>query len=183
MVKKGISIVTVFLLFFCGSAFAKPYERRLIYMKNIAAIDLAMASKRVAERMKGRVYFAELDRIPHRSFEYEIYANIDGKAVEIAIDPRTGQIKNATDIGFWERWTDNEEIKAVEKAGITMDQAIESAQELCEGKAMKAEIDVLNNQVIYLIEVENEFGRCEAMIDSQNGESFKIRQKHIKHFR
>jgi|APSaa5957512622_1039677.scaffolds.fasta_scaffold37275_2 uncharacterized membrane protein YkoI len=184
MLKK-----TLLLLFLIGitvgltTVFAKKEhrEQKLYDLLTQATVDLEQAVKRVEVQMKSKVYKAQLERGGKRKHVFEVYALIDQEVTVIIIDPRSGQIINATEEGIWEKLTERSLKKAAQVSKIPMSQAISIAQKACKGKASRARLELSDGLVHYVIDVHGWDDRCEVLVDSENGEFFKSPGKERKH--
>lgn len=73
-----------------------------IFDLTIEEIDLRQAVKRIETQMKSIVYKARLEKVGKRNHVFALQTIIDKEVIVVIIDPRSGQIINATEEGFWE---------------------------------------------------------------------------------
>jgi len=181
MLKKKILLMLLIVLVIAPTGVLAKKDHRLFDQLERATIDLGQAVKRVEHQMKGRVYKARLEKAGRRNLVFMVHSLIKKEVIVVTVDPRSGQIINATQEGFWEKWTERSLKKAAKSTKIPLSQAILIAQKACEGKASRARLELSDELVHYAIDVQSRYERCTVLVDSENGEFFILRDRDREH--
>ena len=184
MLKKTILLLLLIALVIAPTTLLAKKghrDRHLFDQLDRATIDLGQAVKRVENQMKGKVYKARLEKAGRRNLVFMVHSLIKDEVIVVTVDPRSGQIINATQEGFWEKWTERSLRKAARSTNIPLSQAISIAEKACGGKASRARLELSDDLVHYAIDVEAWYERCKVLVDSENGEFFILRDRDRKH--
>ncbi len=158
-----------------------PRYLRIFDLLSQVTNDMELVTKRVETQMKGKVFHARLVRGDKDSHVFEVSALVEDKGVLVIVDPKSGQIINASDEGFWESWSNRNAKKAALRANIPMSQAVSTAQKACDGKAARAMLIEEREMILYEIETLTQTGRCVVLVDSETGEHYKLPTKGEEH--
>jgi len=183
MLKKKILLLLLIVLVVAPTGLLAKKEHRdhrLFDQLDRATIDLGQAVKRVENQMKGKVYKARLEKAGRRNLVFMVHSLIKNEVIVVIVDPRSGQIINATQEGFWEKWTERDLKKAALNIKIPMSQAISIAQKACAGKATRARLEFSDEIIHYGIDVHAVYERCKILVDSENGEFLIFRDRDRK---
>ena len=164
----------------CLFADKEPKEHKIFDLLYHSNLDMETVAKRIEKQMKGKIYRAELEREGKWRYVFELSALINDEGMIIIVDPRSGQVINATSEGFWDGWSNSSEKEAVKKATVPMSQAASIAQKACQGKAIEVRLEINKENILYEFETINRQGRCEVLVDAQTGDFFKTPSKHPK---
>lgn len=135
------------------------------------SLDAMQAMNIATQQVQGTVLEAELDREDGKLI-YEVEVATQNGVTEFEIDANTGEILNTENEKL--RGHDKKELAALNKAKLSMMQAIEAAKTMQPGKIVAVEIDRDDNQTLYEFEIVKDNGMYELEMDANSGELVKL---------